>query len=83
MAPVAVNGEGKMLNGFHDHTVDTMNPHDLVEFDKKLTPKRYEIKGTSADSKILFTDVNIINSTGTDPFRGDVYIEGVYSIRSG
>ena len=27
-------------------------------------------------SKILFRDVNIIDSTGRDPFKGDVYIEG-------
>ncbi|KAK5936854.1 hypothetical protein PMZ80_010973 [Knufia obscura] len=76
MAPVAVDTSGNMLNGFSEHKVDTMNPHDLVQFDKSLTPKKYEIKGTSPDSKILFTDVNIIDSTGSDPFHGDVYIEG-------
>lgn len=79
MAPVAVDATGNMLNGFHDNKVDTMNPHDVVQFDKKLTPKRYEIKGTDPSSKILFTDVNIIDSTGADPFRGDVYIEGMYA----
>lgn len=75
--PVAVDGVGQMVNGFSDRKkVDTMNPHDLVNWDKKLTPKRYEIKGTNPDSKILFCDVNIIDSTGRPPFHGDVYIEG-------
>ena len=69
-----------MLNGFGDHKIDTMNPHDLVQFDKSLTPKKYEIKGTKPDSKILFTDVNIIDSTGADAFRGDVYIEGASQV---
>jgi predicted amidohydrolase YtcJ len=32
--------------------------------------------GTDSDSKILFLDVNILDSTGADPYRGDVYIEG-------
>ncbi|KPI44008.1 uncharacterized protein AB675_6173 [Cyphellophora attinorum] len=75
--PVAVDGVGQMLNGFSDKKkVDTMNPHDLVEWDRKLTPKRYEIKGTNPDSRILISDVNIIDSTGKPPFKGDVYVEG-------
>lgn len=76
MSPSAVDTTGRMLNGFSDHKIDTMNPHDLVQFDKSLTPKSYEIKGTKSDSKILILDVNIIDSTGNDPFHGDVYIEG-------
>ena len=80
MAPSAVDSAGRMLNGFGDHKIDTMNPHDLVQFDKSLTPKKYEIKGTKPDSKILFTDVNIIDSTGADAFRGDVYIEGASQV---
>ena len=76
MSPSAVDTTGRMLNGFSDHKIDTMNPHDLVQFDKSLTPKRYEIQGTNSDSKILILDVNIIDSTGNDPFHGDVYIEG-------
>lgn len=65
-----------MVNGFNHNEVDTMNPHNLVNWDKKLTPKKYEIKGTDPNSKIFFSDVNIIDSTGKQPFRGDVYIEG-------
>lgn len=51
---------------------------DAVQFDKKLQPKKYEIAGTSPDSKILLTDVNILDSTGREPYRGDVFVEGVY-----
>lgn len=74
--PAAVDASGRMLNGFSDRKIDTMNPHDLVQFDKSLTPKRYEIKGTDPNSKVLFLDVSIIDSTGADAFHGDVYIEG-------
>lgn len=74
--PAAVDASGRMLNGFSDKKIDTMNPHELVQFDKSLTPRKYEIKGTDPNSKVLFLDVNIIDSTGNDPFHGDVYIEG-------
>jgi hypothetical protein len=47
-----------------------------IKFDNILQPKRYEILGTHPDSKILFTDVNILDSTGKDPYRGDVLIQG-------
>jgi len=47
-----------------------------IKFDNALQPKRYEILGTHPDSKILFTDVNILDSTGKDPYRGDVLIQG-------
>lgn len=32
--------------------------------------------GTHPESRILFTDVNILDSTGRDPYPGDVLIEG-------
>ncbi|KAL9097298.1 MAG: hypothetical protein Q9165_000725 [Trypethelium subeluteriae] len=51
-------------------------PHDDVHFDPSLKPKNYQIKGTSPDSKILFKDVNILDSTGEEPYRGDVFIQG-------
>ncbi|KAK5110138.1 hypothetical protein LTR62_006272 [Meristemomyces frigidus] len=88
MAPSAVDSRGLMLNGLnYDHqthgpngaknsSIDTMNPHEHVHSAPNLKPKDYQIKGTSPDSKILFRDVNIIDSTGADPFRGNVYIEG-------
>jgi len=49
---------------------------DAINFDKALQPKKYEILGTHPESKILFTDVNILDSTGRDLYRGDVLIEG-------
>lgn len=49
---------------------------DALNFDKNLQPKTYELFGTHAESKILFLDVNILDSTGKDPYHGDVYIEG-------
>ncbi|KAL9067313.1 MAG: hypothetical protein Q9157_006854 [Trypethelium eluteriae] len=51
-------------------------PHEDVHFDSSLKPKNYQIKGTSPDSKILFKDVNILDSTGKEPYRGDVFIQG-------
>lgn len=47
-----------------------------MKLDPALQPKKYEIAGTQPDSKILFTDVNILDSTGREPYRGDVLIEG-------
>jgi hypothetical protein len=79
MAPSAVDERGFMTNGHGVNgaaKVDRMNPHEQVHFDPSLKPKSYHIKGTDPNSKILFRDVNIIDSTGADPFRGDVYIEG-------
>lgn len=49
---------------------------NAIKFDKSLQPKEYKILGTHPDSKILFTDVNILDSTGHDPYQGDVLIEG-------
>ena len=47
-----------------------------IEWDKALQPKSYSIFGTHPESRILFLDVNILDSTGNEPFRGDVLIEG-------
>ena len=49
---------------------------DAIKFDKSLQPKKYELLGTHPESKILFTNVNILDSTGRDPYPGDVLIEG-------
>ena len=84
IAPAAVDDRGVMMNGINGHQsngvnggkVDTMNPHDCVQFDPSLKPKNYQIKGTDPNNKILFRDVKIIDSTGSDPFKGDVYVEG-------
>lgn len=75
-----MNGNAKGDNGFTRNgsydKVDTLNPHDYVHFDPSLVPKKYSIKGTDPNSKILFRDVNILDSTGREPIKGDVYIEG-------
>ena len=86
MAPATVDVYGRMLdgmngvdsrvNGFRESKVDTLHPHDHVHFDQSLKPKSYTIKGTSPNSKILFQDVNILDSTGKPRFNGDVYVEG-------
>lgn len=49
-----------------------------LNFDKGVKPKEYQIRGTNPDSKILILDVEIIDSTGKEPYRGDVYIEGIW-----
>ena len=51
--------------------------HNL-RLDPKLQPKKYEIAGTHPESKILFKDVSILDSTGREPYSGDVLIEGEY-----
>ncbi|EZG01636.1 hypothetical protein H106_08042 [Trichophyton rubrum CBS 735.88] len=49
---------------------------DALDFGVHLTPKKYEMAGTHPDSKIMFLDVEILDSTGKLPYRGDVLIEG-------
>lgn len=55
-----------------------IGPISALRFEEKLRPKQYEIAGTHPDSKILFLDVSILDSTGRAPYRGDVLIEGMY-----
>ncbi|KAM0558368.1 hypothetical protein ACHAPJ_005062 [Fusarium lateritium] len=47
-----------------------------LKLDKKLQPKKYKIEGTHQKSKILLTNVKILDSTGREPYTGDVLIEG-------
>ncbi|KAI8656994.1 Amidohydro-rel domain-containing protein [Fusarium sp. Ph1] len=47
-----------------------------LKLDKRLQPKEYHIDGTHQRSKILFTNVKILDSTGREPYTGDVLIEG-------
>ncbi|PYH88645.1 5-carboxymethyl-2-hydroxymuconate isomerase [Aspergillus ellipticus CBS 707.79] len=52
-------------------------PYENVRFDPKLQPRSYRIAGTSPESKILLLNVQIsLDSTGKDPYPGDVYIKG-------
>ncbi|KAL2833828.1 hypothetical protein BDW59DRAFT_179483 [Aspergillus cavernicola] len=69
MAPAAI-----LSNGGPNHA--KIYPHENLRFDPKLKPKPYHIAGTSPDSTILFLDVNILDSTGRDPYRGDILIKG-------
>ncbi|TVY13771.1 hypothetical protein LARI1_G007932, partial [Lachnellula arida] len=54
-----------------------------IKFDDSLQPTTYNILGTHPDSKILFEDVSILDSTGRDPYPGDVLIEGEKIVRVG
>ena len=56
---------------------------DEISFDASLQPTEYAIQGTHPDSKILFLDVNIIDSTGREAYHGDVLIEGMQPPRIG
>ncbi|OQV06972.1 hypothetical protein CLAIMM_11468 [Cladophialophora immunda] len=58
------------------HNIPPRKPWEQVQFDSSLKPKSYEIKGTPKDSVILILDVNILDSTGALPYKGDVLIEG-------
>ncbi|KAL4937849.1 hypothetical protein BDV06DRAFT_215567 [Aspergillus oleicola] len=49
---------------------------DQLKFDEKLKPKDYSIAGTHPESRILVTDVKIIDATGREPYKGDVLITG-------
>jgi hypothetical protein len=49
---------------------------ESIDFDKSLQPKNYDIAGTNVESKILILDVQILDATGTSPYRGDVLIQG-------
>lgn len=49
---------------------------DNLAFDPKLQPREYHMAGTHSTSKILILNVNIIEATGREPYRGDVLIIG-------
>ncbi|KAJ5713572.1 uncharacterized protein N7483_010753 [Penicillium malachiteum] len=47
-----------------------------IDLDSKLQPVKYEIAGTNKSSKVLVLDVEILEATGREPYRGDVLIVG-------
>jgi hypothetical protein len=49
-----------------------------LKLDPDLQPTKYEIAGTRPQSKILITDARILDSTGREPYRGDVLIQGLF-----
>lgn len=49
---------------------------DNLRLDPDLQPTKYQLAGTHPESTILFTNVKILDSTGKEPYRGDVLIRG-------
>ncbi|KAI1868208.1 hypothetical protein JX265_007031 [Neoarthrinium moseri] len=49
---------------------------DELQWSTSLMRNEHEIYGTHPESRILFLNVNILDSTGALPYRGDVFIEG-------
>ncbi|KAF8553045.1 hypothetical protein OG21DRAFT_1523370 [Imleria badia] len=49
---------------------------DLTRPDSRIKVPDISIWSTAQESKIAFVDVNILDSTGSDIYRGDVLIEG-------
>ncbi|KAF0317782.1 amidohydrolase [Colletotrichum asianum] len=48
---------------------------DNLKLDPKLQPRDYHIHASNKGSKILFTEVQRLESTGRQPYPGDVLIE--------
>lgn len=49
---------------------------DILKTDPRIHIPRREMAGTDPNSKILFKDVKILDSTGKEPFSGDVLVVG-------
>jgi hypothetical protein len=49
---------------------------DQLSFHPDLQPRHSEIAGTDPASRILILDVDILEATGREPYRGDVLITG-------
>ncbi|KAL3434034.1 hypothetical protein BDV09DRAFT_204998 [Aspergillus tetrazonus] len=49
---------------------------EQLDFGKEVQPKPYNIAGTHPDSRILITDIKILDATGREPYHGDVLITG-------
>ncbi|KEF52475.1 uncharacterized protein A1O9_11317 [Exophiala aquamarina CBS 119918] len=71
-----VNSVNTLQSSFTISLGKPRKPWENVHFDAALKPKDYQIKGTPEHSTILILDVNIFDSTGSSPFRGDVLIRG-------
>lgn len=53
---------------------------DNLKLDPDLQPTTYQLAGTHPASAILFTNVKILDSTGREPYSGDVLIRGSSSL---
>ena len=79
-----INGHTERKVGVYDdvHFDPKLKPKDYQIKGNELnlatghTKMADDALGTRSDSKILFLDVNILDSTGAEPYSGDVYIEG-------
>ncbi|PTB38779.1 uncharacterized protein TrAFT101_006808 [Trichoderma asperellum] len=60
-----------------------VDPIQAYKVKPELLPPNYEIQGTDPASKILFVNVNIIESSGREPYIGSVYIQGERIVRVG
>ncbi|EJU01915.1 amidohydrolase [Dacryopinax primogenitus] len=59
---------------YRKHPIPVTNANTYA--DSPLLPVKHEIKGTDSNSVILFKDVKVLDSTGREPFPGDVLIRG-------
>ena len=83
MAPIRIEPENAWSvnapvgeNGAYNGPPRNLAAINALDFDENLRPKNYEILGTHPDSKILFLDFNILDSTGQAPYKGDALIQG-------
>jgi hypothetical protein len=74
--PLPSFGETSSTNEVYQGPPRNVATINAVNFDKTLQPKEYKLLGTHPESKILFTDVIILDSTGRALYSGDVLIEG-------
>ncbi|KAJ6468059.1 hypothetical protein DFH09DRAFT_1328013 [Mycena vulgaris] len=77
--PLARNGLGDPW----DPIRPKINDIDLTKPDPRLRIPNIEIKGQGASIAIAFINVNILDSTGTAPYLGDVLVEGQRIVKVG
>ncbi|KAL4762865.1 metal-dependent hydrolase family protein [Aspergillus foveolatus] len=49
---------------------------DQLDLGKEVETKPYNIAGTHPESRVLITDIKILDATGREPYHGDVLITG-------
>jgi len=67
-----VNGLGEPW----DPLRPSFNGQDLTKPDSRLKIPDVEIRGDNGESVVAFVNVNILDSTGVDPYFGDVLVKG-------
>lgn len=82
MAPARTEDEvswltdGKKPTAHYQGSPRNVKHINAIQWERSLEPRHYEICGTNPDSKLLFLDVKILDSTGAEPYKGDVLVEG-------